>query len=753
MDRFMLLFLTLFSTYAIWSCPSDEHLDNPVCRSLSQYRTHVLEPYLLPPIQNALSHPSVAPVVSKIHAIERTVTPVVVRTYAIAQPYISKSAKLTQSGVNRTYKTLVLPQYEKYVLPQYRMRIAPYVNQLNDRMIEPYLTPIVVNTHIYTNKGFVYLHRIYTTVQPHVQSAYVRVRPHAQRAWTNAKPHLVRVVDSLQALLTVLVEKLGQLRRLYVDPHVMRIWDKVVELSGPTKTTPVTPAGETKASSIAPTESVSPSQTIIATPSPSPPITQEVETESAAPEETLSIVEPEETAVDAETITETNVEETISASFVAEAEEVLSASSVIVQSISPSSPVESVVASEESIEEPLSEEDDLQSFLDDLGILDETEPEEEVTEEDLLEEVPTNQTPEEAMASNIAAATEADRQAREARKEQTAIKRKAIEDRHRRWAYGLDELIHKKTREVRKELVRLRKGAVKSLGLDAKAKKEQEGQIQQKDEAELDEQLTHIDGEPVGDLLQLLEGEAGKLLKGLEGYLKKEQKEADAEDRLRKWMAVSEKVRSKFGNKVTEMREKVHRWYVGVRDLEVQECVAAATEIKNYAEGAQADLGLDYAWLDDVTYQDWQKYHDLMREFRKFEQEIQLVQNGSHANPPIDPLIPALDNLQTELEDVISGFEHSIRVLGMKIREVLFGPEEDNEPVIDVSEPTQPEEEEMFSILPIDPSPSAPSSPDKEGTEETTEFDASQVILGKGKEQVEEALKSVSVETPAHEEL
>lgn len=31
------------------------------------------------------------------------------------------------------------------------------------------------------------------------------------------------------------------------------------------------------------------------------------------------------------------------------------------------------------------------------------------------------------------------------------------------------------------------------------------------------------------------------------------------------------------------------------------------------AGNAQADIGLDYVWLDDVTYADWQRYHDLVR--------------------------------------------------------------------------------------------------------------------------------------------
>ena len=35
--------------------------------------------------------------------------------------------------------------------------------------------------------------------------------------------------------------------------------------------------------------------------------------------------------------------------------------------------------------------------------------------------------------------------------------------------------------------------------------------------------------------------------------------------------------------------------------------------MKDLAGRAQADLGMDYSWLEDVTYQDWQRYHDLAR--------------------------------------------------------------------------------------------------------------------------------------------
>jgi hypothetical protein len=37
-----------------------------------------------------------------------------------------------------------------------------------------------------------------------------------------------------------------------------------------------------------------------------------------------------------------------------------------------------------------------------------------------------------------------------------------------------------------------------------------------------------------------------------------------------------------------------------------------AAQVREVAEKAQVDLGLDYAWLDEVTYSDWQRYHSLI---------------------------------------------------------------------------------------------------------------------------------------------
>jgi len=39
----------------------------------------------------------------------------------------------------------------------------------------------------------------------------------------------------------------------------------------------------------------------------------------------------------------------------------------------------------------------------------------------------------------------------------------------------------------------------------------------------------------------------------------------------------------------------------------------ATDKVKEIAESGQSDVGFDYIWLDDVTHEDWTRYHDLIR--------------------------------------------------------------------------------------------------------------------------------------------
>jgi hypothetical protein len=125
--------------------------------------------------------------------------------------------------------------------------------------------------------------------------------------------------------------------------------------------------------------------------------------------------------------------------------------------------------------------------------------------------------------------------------------------------------------------------------------------------------------------------ESEKYLKGAEAYLKAlklESKQNAAKITL--WDKLINKIDTKFRNRLNELDDTVNGWYTNVLDQEAQEVrfslvlmlkrlitisqvQLVAADVKELAGNAQSDLGIDYSWLGDVTYDDWQRYHDFMR--------------------------------------------------------------------------------------------------------------------------------------------
>ncbi|KAJ3511233.1 hypothetical protein NLJ89_g4220 [Agrocybe chaxingu] len=327
------------------------------------------------------------------------------------------------------------------------------------------------------------------------------------------------------------------------------------------------------------------------------------------------------------------------------------------------------------------------------------------------------------------------------------------------------------------------------------------------------------DERPLGvDIINGVQKDGERLLLGLSGWLRKaearsidwkvsgradvdaaikqreeetkEMREAIVKKEQEKWAQVVGKVEERFGEIVRKLEGDVHEWYVGIRETEGAEVMRIYTDVKSIAQKAQGDLGLDYAWLEDVTYNDWQRYHELMRVPERFLQAAKEMQEGTSTEPasPEDPLIPALDALNADLQDVVRGFLFSLANTrsratrafspraagtedeesdgffsvndGERRRDDLRG-EDLNSVKKGVKEGTiakkvgegagvlgVKEKAEEVKILPIDNTPKR--------AEEEVIFDASTVVIGKDKVQVEQALKDIPLETPAevrHEEL
>jgi hypothetical protein len=106
----------------------------------------------------------------------------------------------------------------------------------------------------------------------------------------------------------------------------------------------------------------------------------------------------------------------------------------------------------------------------------------------------------------------------------------------------------------------------------------------------------------------------------------------------------------------------------------------------------------------------------------EFVDQAYAIQNGSHPSPPINPVIPAMRELQSELEDIAVGFDSRLRRIKRSGERAFTGAPVDEDEV--------PSEAE-FSILPV-PEETAVNKPEGE---------IPPVILGRSKEQVLEALK------------
>ncbi|ESK87409.1 hypothetical protein Moror_11679 [Moniliophthora roreri MCA 2997] len=816
LDTLLLFSLSLFTFYAFSTCPSDTTLHNPLCRSLSQYKTHVLDPYVIPPfqehvippIQRVLEHPNIHPTVIRLQEAQRRVAPYVEATRKRVQPHVVRTVDYAFVQVEKVWDTVVVPRYRQWIQPH----IQPYLDQFQEKLVGPYIQPFL-------HKSSLYLHFVAVKVReaaPHVDHAFSLFKRYTHLTYVRVKPYGLKVWESLKPIAIRLGEQIGELRRIYVDPHVWTIWEKVVELSGsapgthPTSSvqkSASTLAEETKATSIDETtaSSTTPAievvstavETVVEAPKPEVPEEPVVAVPTESPSSSSSIIDDKvkETLESASSVMASRASVSPSSTPEKESqvlEELASAISSATEEakipVAPAEP-EPEPASSPSISEtatsassPATETgatqgdggDEVDSFLSELGL------DESVFEEPPPPPVFTAIPPDgaDAAASPEAGSepTEEEKAEMERQKKETvAAKRKNIEDRHSNWEKKILQRIMERMTETVQFLEVLRDVA--------------SGEVLGKNVSEelailelyaTTRKVTHVDDLPVGGLLDTLEKEGDKLLSGLEGWVKREEKagkpgtdQRGIDEKLRKWTQVVSRVEERFQDKVTELQSRVHDWYRDVRQMEVDECLTASAEIKGIAQDAQADIGLDYAWLEDVTYNDWQRYHDLMRAYEGFDKQIREVQSEVE-----DPLVPALDELQKELDALVLGFDMRVREINSRGRGIVSGEEPevkdvevegdkgvtekqkfDETPVGNVldtekgSEPIAigsiPLKEETVQAAEEAQNPDKATSVDEEPAEfsilpveeEAVKVDPAQVVIGKSAEQVEQAIR------------
>lgn len=464
------------------------------------------------------------------------------------------------------------------------------------------------------DRSQLYTTRFYTQMEPHVLRGYAQIKPllqvFAQAVQTKGKHVALKSI----AFFRTTSSSFGHLRREFVDPHVLRIWEKAVEKSGPfpTDTTAhITTSAANQAEysnifdAIPSVDAHTEPATAEATPQPIADI------ESITVEFTLPSTIPdgvpkataEFVASDASTfqIVVPTPEATFNKESIAEESETKETGLYPDPVEHPMRTAIDVAVNKQSHDAlqgaSQMESEDLDDFLREIGL----------DEEELPQPDPE---PQPVMSH---AEQEEDL---EAKKAATAAKRADIVGRHVRWRSELDSLVQALEVRVKQDIKAVRSDAIRHIGRLPSDKTSP---------------LACGKGKEVMDKIQ---SNGEKLLKGLEAYVtnlmsqivSQENREKEKE----KWDKVIDKVEGKFKNTVRGIQEDVHDWYVKIRDKEVSlvchflVCLSACrlivwqlqvvtSEVKALADRAQADLGMDYAWLDDVTYHDWQNYHDLMR--------------------------------------------------------------------------------------------------------------------------------------------
>ncbi|KAL5492501.1 hypothetical protein ACEPAI_3948 [Sanghuangporus weigelae] len=747
LDLFSRMFILAFLIYSLSVCPTADKQKSPVCRALSEYRRLVLEPYVITPVQNLLHHPSVSPYIAPV--IEK------------AQPILIRSKQEWNSRVVPKWKAHVVPQWEKHIVPTWNAHVSPQLAQL-DAKVAPYVQRA---SNFYENHATPYIKQ--------VQSAVYKARPYVLLAGAKtfdayqvSKPYLACLYKELERVPPLVVEyvinPLASARRQYADPHVELLLEKIRELSSgarsssgddgspiitsrqvdgvgkstevelPVASEPI--AGSETLSSAASVASASlslatgssePWPTVMS--SHSPEASESATLASASSIISASLILGDETSESIPRATYSpapgpdllsgqkaqsepepkvnlrsdKVEENPKASDTeTSTESAVASSSILELSVdSTSSGFNDVPQADKSSVSPTysSKDDELDDLLAELGL-------------DLEETISSDAPPPEP---SVVEESEEEKAAREAKRlAEVAAKRRELEGRHVRWEEKLTDTI-----EAQKLVLKEALAAIRRTGA-----------------AELKINLSIRAG------IETLNSEAEKALRGTDAYFTKLRTGGKpVAEQARLWDRVLEKVQAKFDERVQDVEELVNKWYEEeVLSKEREEIEKASNAVRAVAEDAQADIGLDYAWLDDVTYMDWKRYHALIDKHGEFLHEQLALANGSHTDPYPNPVYDAFEDLRSEVQDITLGFDTRIRRIKRE-GERAFAEER--------AEPEQSASEPEVSILPVTDG----------GKKEDKAFqEVADAILGRSEEEVGAAMSRAEEQQPqavAHEEL
>jgi hypothetical protein len=133
-------------------------------------------------------------------------------------------------------------------------------------------------------------------------------------------------------------------------------------------------------------------------------------------------------------------------------------------------------------------------------------------------------------------------------------------------------------------------------------------------------------------LVVKLEETADSTVKSLQSYIKRTVESLPADASEQDLEAAYEKCGAKtreLGLAVKERAQEVRAWklaYDQETDSLVQAAVGSTVEVLEKIQGlGLQEVGMRWAWLDGVTYNDWQKYHKLRNTLTEWQAEVEAV--------------------------------------------------------------------------------------------------------------------------------
>jgi hypothetical protein len=514
--------LLFFTIYSLSVCPHDTELKSPVCRGLSEYRRLILEPYVFPTVNNALSHPYVLPYVDRAK-------PFANRAIQMARPVVLRAQREWNHRIAPQWNKVIAPQYRKYIVPQYHKYLNPQLERAS-ALIEPYLFAIEEKYEVFLEPHVRLIVSSASKYQRAVQPYILLAADRTYSGYRTARPYLRPVWQRIKHTLKQSLIFLRAQRRQFVDPHVAKIWERIKELSrGGDETftrqppsalsVPQAPA-ETAVDLQGDLEKLDGAESS----SSSPPPVHSSTLSSPPLESSLDSHPPRSADIADEAVYRIS---SLATSLSMESSSVIAPSSQLHES----SPSPTTLPSSTPTIAPLLDDDvDLEAFYADIGLNDE-EPETDARDGEDVYIAPSldEEQLEELRLKKLA---------------ETAEKRRDIMDRHTKWEEKLDEAIKENKRALRKTLVAMRKAAVQEL-------------------------KTNNDVQSVVDLFV---EHAEKFLKGAEVYLNNLKKESrTAEEKVALWTKVLEKVATKFTEHLHHAEAVVNGWYSGHLEKEIAE--------------------------------------------------------------------------------------------------------------------------------------------------------------------------------------